>query len=81
MEPKNSSRSDRIMAAMCRGCVVCRHARKRQRGIAYTLVEKIETKTCPFCKAYERVYGKKAHEPWQKDDVHDADSATNSSDS
>ncbi len=22
-----------------------------------------ETRVCPFCRAYERVYGRKAHEP------------------
>jgi hypothetical protein len=25
-------------------------------------VKKIESKICPFCRAYERVYGRKAHE-------------------
>jgi hypothetical protein len=25
-------------------------------------VKSIETDICPFCKAYERAYGKKAHE-------------------
>jgi hypothetical protein len=26
-------------------------------------VKKIEARLCPFCRAYERVYGRKAHEP------------------
>jgi uncharacterized protein CbrC (UPF0167 family) len=44
-------------------CPVCRHARKKQHGAAYWFVQKIEGDLCPFCKAYERVYGRKAHKP------------------
>jgi len=53
---------DRKMAEQCLTCPVCKHARKKQKGIAYWFVKKIEGGICPFCKAYERVYGKKAHE-------------------
>lgn len=42
-------------------CPVCRHARKKGRGILYRLV-KLEAKICPHCRAYEEVYGKPAHE-------------------
>lgn len=54
---------DRKMAQLCVTCPVCRHARDRQAGAAYWLVKKIESGVCPFCRAYEKVYGRKAHEP------------------
>lgn len=50
-------------AQRCLNCVVCSHARKKQRGILYWFVKRVEGSVCPYCKAYERVYGKKAHEP------------------
>lgn len=57
------SEKDRKMAKFCLNCPVCRHARKQQKGAAFWFVQKIEGNLCPFCKAYERVYGKKAHQP------------------
>ena len=54
---------DRKLAEMCVHCTVCRHARKTQRGFSFWLVKTVESGLCPFCKAYERVYGRKAHEP------------------
>ncbi|MEA3223198.1 MAG: hypothetical protein U9P49_08555 [Thermodesulfobacteriota bacterium] len=54
---------DRRMARICVNCPVCKRARDRQEGAAYWFVKNIEDGFCPFCKAYERVYGKKAHEP------------------
>ena len=54
---------DRKMAQRCVTCLVCRRARKKQHGVAYWFVKNIEDGFCPYCKAYERVYGKKAHEP------------------
>jgi hypothetical protein len=54
---------DRKMARFCVICTVCSHARKKQKGAAFWFVQKIEGKLCPFCKAYERVYGRKAHQP------------------
>jgi uncharacterized protein CbrC (UPF0167 family) len=53
---------DKQMAQRCVECPVCSHARKKQRGIAYWFVKNIENGLCPYCAAYERVYGKKAHE-------------------
>ena len=53
---------DRKMAQRCLDCPVCSHARKKQRGLAYWLVKNVESGLCPYCAAYERVYGKKAHE-------------------
>lgn len=54
---------DRAMAQKCMECPVCGHARKKQRGMAFFLVKHVEEGFCPYCKAYERVYGRKAHEP------------------
>jgi transposase-like protein len=53
---------DRALAKVCESCPVCRHARHHQQGVAYNFVKGVETVFCPFCKAYERVHGKKAHE-------------------
>lgn len=62
----NISEIDRKLAAFCLVCPVCSHARKKQKGLAFTFVQKIEGSICPFCRAYERVYGKKAHQPIRK---------------
>jgi hypothetical protein len=51
------------MAKKCMTCPVCKSARKNQSGFAFWFVKSIEGSLCPNCKAYERVYGKKAHEP------------------
>jgi uncharacterized protein CbrC (UPF0167 family) len=51
------------MAAACVNCPVCRHARKKQKGPVFLFVRAIEGNLCPFCRAYEKVYGRKAHEP------------------
>ncbi|MHB8137330.1 MAG: hypothetical protein ACYDGO_02960 [Smithellaceae bacterium] len=53
---------DRKMAKVCVSCLVCKHARKKQQGAAFWFVQKIEEGLCPFCKAFERVYGRKAHQ-------------------
>jgi len=57
------SDKDRQMAERCIACPVCSRARKKQRGIAYWFVKTIEDGICPYCAAYEKVCGKKAHEP------------------
>ena len=54
---------DRKLAQMCLQCPVCKHARKKQKGLIFWFVKKLESGICPSCKAYEKVYGKKAHEP------------------
>ena len=54
---------DRAMAQKCVECPVCGHARKTQKGLAFWFVRCIVSGVCPYCKAYERVYGRKAHEP------------------
>ena len=53
---------DRTLARLCELCPVCRHARHRQKGLAFTIVKNLEVSICPFCQAYERVHGRKAHE-------------------
>jgi hypothetical protein len=53
---------DREMARKCIECKVCRSARKSQRGLAYWFVKTVEGGMCPYCKAYEKVYGRKAYE-------------------
>jgi hypothetical protein len=53
---------DRQLAAQCGKCPMCRRARKQQRGVAYLFVRFLERGICPACKAYEKVYGKQAHE-------------------
>jgi hypothetical protein len=53
---------DRRLARLCELCPVCLHARHYQKGLVYTFVKKVEEGICPFCQAYERVHGKKAHE-------------------
>jgi hypothetical protein len=53
---------DRRWAQRCIDCVLCKRARVRQRGFSYWFVKCIDSRICPFCKAYEKVYGRKAHE-------------------
>jgi lipoate synthase len=61
VDPKASS-LDKALAGVCANCPICRRARWRQTGAAFWLVKRVETKSCPFCRAYERVHGRKAHE-------------------
>jgi len=53
---------ERAMARVCEFCPVCRTARRTQEGLAYRFVKGVEGQICPFCRAYERVHGCKAHE-------------------
>lgn len=62
MKDQKISKLDRLLAGVCRNCPVCRRARHRQSGPAFWLVKKAEKALCPFCRAYERVYGRKAYE-------------------
>lgn len=64
MNPEDEiTEADRIAAAKCLECVLCKNARKNQRGLAFLFVKYVERGLCPQCKAYEKVYGRKAHEP------------------
>jgi Zn ribbon nucleic-acid-binding protein len=55
--------TDRARAQACAECPVCSRAREKQRGLAYWFVKRIEGGICPYCRAYEKVYGRRAHEP------------------
>ncbi len=52
----------RQFARVCVNCPVCRQARRKQRGLTFSFVNRVERGMCPFCRAYERVYGRKSHE-------------------
>jgi len=54
---------DRELAQKCVACPVCGRARKKQKGVCFWFVKWLEGGICPACKAYEKVYGRKAHEP------------------
>jgi len=56
-------RLDKALAKVCRNCPVGRRARAQQRGAAFWLVQNVESRACPFCRAYARVFGRQAHEP------------------
>lgn len=58
------TRLDRALARVCLGCPVCRRARARVQGLAARFVRKIEGLICPFCRAYARVQGRAAHQPF-----------------
>ncbi len=63
MNAGDVTEKDKEMAKKCLECPVCRRARTKQRGFAFWFVKVIEGGICPYCRAYERVYGRKAHEP------------------
>ena len=63
MNADNITEQDRALAQKCVACPVCVRARDKQKGLAFWIVKNIEGGICPACKAYEKVYGKKAHEP------------------
>jgi len=54
---------DRQMAQVCEACPICSNARRAQKGIAFWFVSRVEERYCPYCQAYEKVNGRKAHEP------------------
>lgn len=60
------SKLDRQLAKVCLNSPVCRQARRKPRGLAFWFVKRAEGKLCPFCRAYERVDGRKAHESGNK---------------
>ena len=66
MSKANPTALDRSLAKVCELCPVCRKASRSQAGLAFTFVKNIEASLCPFCMAYERVHGKKAHETRDK---------------
>ncbi len=62
MHDRRPGRWSLALAQVCRICPVCRAARRRQNGLIHGFVRVMEGRFCPFCMAYERVYGKRAHE-------------------
>jgi hypothetical protein len=62
MKKKSPTKMDRALARICHACPACRTARRYPNSFSYKLVKGVESKFCPFCQAYERVYGHKAHE-------------------
>ncbi len=62
MENVKVSDKDREMAQVCMNCPMCKNARKDQNGWMNACVMNFTESICPFCQAYERVYGRKAHE-------------------
>ena len=63
MDQTNPSEKDKERAQKCLDCPVCKQARKKQKGISFWVVKNVEGGICPYCKSYEKVYGRKAHEP------------------
>lgn len=63
MSAETITDQDRELAKKCKNCPVCGRARKKQKGIAFWFVKNVEGGVCPACKAYEKVYGRKAHKP------------------
>jgi rubrerythrin len=63
MKKKLITLKDMKLAENCLKCPVCKTARRKQRGFAFWFVKKIEHGVCPSCRAYEKVYGRKAYEP------------------
>jgi hypothetical protein len=62
MQQNTVTSLDRTLARVCELCPVCRHAGTHQKGLAYAFVKNVEGAVCPFCRAYEKVHGRKAHE-------------------
>jgi hypothetical protein len=52
----------RALAERSVNCAVCQRARRQQAGFLFWVVKTFEG-LCPFCRAYEKVYGRKSHEP------------------
>ncbi|HAM39760.1 MAG TPA: hypothetical protein DCP69_00085 [Candidatus Omnitrophica bacterium] len=62
-QPTTVTGLDKMLAQICVLCPVCSQARKKQCGVAFKMVQAVEVHVCPFCRAYERVHGRQAHEP------------------
>jgi hypothetical protein len=63
MENTNITDKDREMACICLECPCGKTARQEQKGLVYECVKNFAEAVCPFGQAYEKVYGRKAHEP------------------
>jgi len=63
MNTETITEKDRKLARQCLECPMCKRARAKQKGLIFWFVKKLESSICPACKAYEKVYKRKAHEP------------------
>ena len=63
MDTETITQKDRKLARQCLECPLCKRARAKQRGLIFWFVKKLEAGICPACRAYEKVYKRKAHEP------------------
>ncbi len=63
MENATVTDKDREMARVCLECPCGKMARLEQQGWLYECVKNFGEAMCPFGQAYEKVYGRKAHEP------------------
>ena len=63
MQTESITENDRKLAKQCLECPLCKRARYKQKGLIFWFVKKLEGSICPACKAYEKVYHRKAHEP------------------
>ena len=63
MHTDTITEKDRKLAKQCLECPICKRARFKQKGLIFWFVKKLEGSICPACKAYEKVYKRKAHEP------------------
>ncbi|MCE5249070.1 hypothetical protein LLG96_02495 [bacterium] len=63
MKSETITEKDRARAKRCLECPACSKAREQQKGFIFWFVKSIESRFCPYCRAYERVYSRKAHEP------------------
>jgi hypothetical protein len=68
MQTEGITDDDRRKAKQCLECPLCKRARRKQKGLVFWFVKKVEPGFCPACKAYEKVYGRKAHEPIPEND-------------
>jgi hypothetical protein len=63
MTMETVTEKDRLLAQRCMECPACKRARDKQKGVVFWIVKAVEGFFCPYCVAYEKVYGRKAHEP------------------
>ncbi|OHB83760.1 MAG: hypothetical protein A2Z38_00045 [Planctomycetes bacterium RBG_19FT_COMBO_48_8] len=66
MQSEEITEKDRAKAKQCLECPLCKRAREKQKGLVFWFVKKLESGLCPACKAYEKVYQRKSHEPIPK---------------
>jgi hypothetical protein len=66
-EMSDITQKDRQLAQKCIDCPVCLRARDKQKGLAYHTVKTLAG-CCPYCRAYEKVYGRKPYAAYPKVD-------------